>query len=173
MCDIGKKVVVGDQVQEPLQYSPEDSSIRMKIAHAAIISGRRQGGTVPQVGAPKPPSKQRDIHAKPVEGTATRNTITLGRVWDEKTNAPGTAENIVAENANAPQVLRVPAGTSVTFVKPTDNETAHGAVSFWEPEYDSGVLLPGRSYVNHFDIKGEFFYNDPPFPQNTGKIIVY
>ena len=133
----------------------------------------RQGGAVRQVGAPNPPSKRRDIHAKPVEGTATRNTITLGRVWDEETNAPGPAENMVAENANAPQVLRVPVGTSVTFVNPTDNETAHGAVSFWEPEFDSGVLLPGRSYVHHFDIKREFFYNDPPFPQNTGKIIVY
>jgi plastocyanin len=80
---------------------------------------------------------------------------------------------VVAENAMAPQVLRVPVGTSVTFVHPADNTTAHGAVSFWDPEFDTGVLLPGRSYVHRFEAKGEFFYNDPPFPQNTGKIIVY
>ena len=63
----------------------------------------------------------------------------------------------------APQHLRISVGTTVTL---------HAAVSFWEPEFDSGILLPGQSFTHTFNTKGEFFYNDAPYPQNTGKITV-
>ena len=35
-----------------------------------------------------------------------------------------------------------------------------------------GVLMPGQSYQYTFTAPGEYFYNDPVFPQNTGKIVV-
>jgi hypothetical protein len=41
-----------------------------------------------------------------------------------------------------------------------------------DPEFDTGVLLPGRSYAPLRYERG-FFFNDLPFPQDTDKIIVY
>jgi hypothetical protein len=32
--------------------------------------------------------------------------------------------------------------------------------------------MPGESSSHTFMEAGEFFYNDPTFPQNTGKIVV-
>ncbi|MBE3015037.1 PQQ-binding-like beta-propeller repeat protein [Microbispora sp. NEAU-D428] len=127
------------------------------------------GGTVPPAPAPVPPKKRNDIRVAAVNGT----TVTLGRVWDNAAQRPGAKENTVAQNAMSPQHLRVPVGTTVTFVNPADNAYAHAAVSFFEYEFDSGVLMPGQSFTHTFDTPGEFFYNDAIFPQNTGKIVVY
>jgi hypothetical protein len=55
---------------------------------------------------------------------------------------------------------------------PPANANAHGAVSFFENEFDSGLLMPGQSFTHTFTTAGEFFYNDPVFPQSTGKIVV-
>jgi plastocyanin len=32
--------------------------------------------------------------------------------------------------------------------------------------------MPGQSYSYTFNTPGEYFYNDPIAPQNTGKIVV-
>ncbi len=40
------------------------------------------------------------------------------------------------------------------------------------PEFDTGLLMPGQSYAHTFAKPGEYFYNDPAFPQSTGKIVV-
>ena len=45
-------------------------------------------------------------------------------------------------------------------------------MSFFEYEFDSGTLMPGQSFKHTFTKKGEFFYNDPIYPQSTGKIVV-
>jgi plastocyanin len=103
---------------------------------------------------------------------AMDDTVTLGRIWNSSTSAPGTTENTVSQNAMAPQHLVVPVGTTVTFVNPTGNASAHGATSFFEYEFDAGVLVPGQSYTHTFAKAGEYFYNDPIFPQSTGKIVV-
>jgi plastocyanin len=131
------------------------------------------GGTVAPAPAPTLPSKRRDIRTPPVTGADARNTVTLGRIWNAEAKRSGGEENLVAENAMAPQHLRIPVGTTVTFVNPADNKTAHAAVSFWESEFDSGLLLPGQSSTHTFNTKGEFFYNDAAYPQNTAKIVVY
>jgi outer membrane protein assembly factor BamB len=133
----------------------------------------RLGGSVAPAAAPKPPSKRNDVAAAPVSGEEAQDTVTLGRIWNTETKRPGAEENLVAENAMAPQHLRISVGTTVTFVNPSDNKTAHAAVSFWEPEFDTGVLLPGQSFRHAFNTAGEFFYNDALYPQNTGKIVVY
>ena len=39
-------------------------------------------------------------------------------------------------------------------------------------QFDSGTLAPGMSYTHTFRTPGEYYYNDPAFPQNTGLIIV-
>ncbi|NGN62704.1 PQQ-binding-like beta-propeller repeat protein [Streptomyces sp. A7024] len=130
------------------------------------------GGTVDQAPAPKPPSRRNQIRAAAVPGSVTDNTVTLGRVWDSGTGAPGDKENTVAQNAMSPQHLTVPAGTTVTFTNPGGNAMAHGAVSFFEAEFDTGLLMPGQSFEHTFTEPGEYFYNDPPFPQNTGKVVI-
>jgi PQQ-dependent dehydrogenase (methanol/ethanol family) len=130
------------------------------------------GGTVPQAATPTPPPTRNPITATPVTGTAAGNTVTLGRTWDNATSAPGTAESTVAQNAMAPQALTIPVGTTVTFTNPSSNSYAHGAVSFFEYEFDTGVLMPGQSFTFTFATAGEYYYNDPIFPQNTGLIIV-
>jgi plastocyanin len=107
-----------------------------------------------------------------VTAAAAGNTVTLGRVWNAAGGTPGTRENTVAQNAMSPQHLTVPRGTTITFVNPADNHFAHGAVSFFEYEFDTGTLMPGESFQHRFDRPGEYFYNDPIFPQNTGKIVV-
>jgi plastocyanin len=78
----------------------------------------------------------------------------------------------VAQNAMAPQHLTVPAGTTVTFVNPAGNVHTHGAASFFERVFNTGRLSPGESYEHTFTKAGEYFYNDPVFPQSTGKIVV-
>ena len=45
-------------------------------------------------------------------------------------------------------------------------------MSFFDDEFDSGTLAPGKSYTHTFRERGQFYYNDPVFPQNTGLIIV-
>jgi plastocyanin len=128
----------------------------------------RLGGGVAPAATPTPPSKRNQIRVAAVSGT----TVTLGRVWNATTQSPGTAENTVAQNAMSPQNLAVPVGGTVTFVNPAGNANAHGAASFFEYEFDAGLLMPGQSYSHTFATAGEFFYNDPVFPQNTGKIVV-
>lgn len=129
-------------------------------------------GKVPPAPAPTPPSKRNQIRTAPVAGSAVNNTVTLGRVWDSSAGAPGGTENTVAQNAMSPQHLTVPVGTTVTFVNPEGNVYSHGAASFFEHVFNSGRLQPGRSFTHTFTAPGEFFYNDPVFPQNTGKIVV-
>ncbi|WP_433170465.1 PQQ-binding-like beta-propeller repeat protein [Actinoallomurus sp. CA-150999] len=126
------------------------------------------GGRVPQAAAPTPPSKRNQIRSVPVAGT----TITLGRVWNGSTQSPGTEENIVAQNAMSPQNLSITVGTTVTFANPADNAHSHGAASFFDHEFNTGRLAPGTSATHTFNEPGEYFYNDPVFPQNTGKIVV-
>jgi PQQ-dependent dehydrogenase (methanol/ethanol family) len=130
------------------------------------------GGTVAPAATPTPPPNRNPITAPPVTGATAKNTLTLGQIWNSTTSAPGGTENTVAQNAMAPQVLSVPVGTAVTFSNPASNAYAHGAVSFFEYEFDTGVLMPGQSSTHTFTTVGEYFYNDPIFPQNTGMIVV-
>jgi PQQ-dependent dehydrogenase (methanol/ethanol family) len=130
------------------------------------------GGAVPQAAAPATPPTRNPITATPVSGATASNTITLGRIWSSTTNAPGTAENTTAQNAMAPQSLTITAGTAVTFTNPASNAHSHGAVSFFDHEFDTGTVPPGKSYTHTFRNAGQFYYNDPVFPQNTGLIIV-
>jgi PQQ-dependent dehydrogenase (methanol/ethanol family) len=130
------------------------------------------GGTVAPASAPTPPSKRNDVRAAAVTGATANNTVTIGRIWDASKSAPGTTENLVAQNAMAPQHLTIPVGATVTFVNPADNTSAHAAVSFFDDEFDTGVLMPGKFSSHTFNTPGTYFYNDAIYPQNTGKIVV-
>jgi plastocyanin len=132
----------------------------------------RLGGTASPAATPTPPPNRNPITTPPVTGATANNTVTLGRIWNSGTGTPGTTENTVAQNAMSPQVLSVAVGATVTFVNPASNAYAHGAASFFEYEFDTEVLMPGQSSTHTFATAGQYYYNDPIFPQNTGLIIV-
>ena len=70
----------------------------------------------------------------------------------------------------APQALH-PAGTTVTFKNPLACQFSHGAASFFDDGFDTGTLAPGQSFTHTFADPGQYYYNDPVFPQSTGLII--
>ncbi|XVU29574.1 PQQ-binding-like beta-propeller repeat protein [Actinoplanes sp. CA-054009] len=129
------------------------------------------GGTVEPAPAPKPPVVRRPVSGGPVEGSAVNNTVVLARTYDAATGTVGGTES-TAVNGMAPTHLRVPVGTTVTFVNPADNVHAHGATQFFEGLFDIR-LEPGESFQYTFKRRGEFFFNDFHSPRPTGKIEVY
>ena len=128
------------------------------------------GGTGP-AATPPPPVIRRPVSGGPVEGSVVNNTVVLARTYNATTGAVGTTES-TAVNGMAPTHLRVPVGTTVTFVNPTDNVNMHGATQFFEGLFDIR-LQPGETFTYTFATNGEFFYNDPFSARPTGKIEVY
>jgi PQQ-dependent dehydrogenase (methanol/ethanol family) len=124
------------------------------------------GGTVPPAVTPTAPPTRQPITAAAVAGSAVSNTVLLGRT------SATSAESTVSANAMYPQNLVVPVGTTVTFVNPAGSANNHCAYSFFEHEFDTGVLLPGQQFSFAFNTAGEFFYNDCVWPEATGKIVV-
>jgi PQQ-dependent dehydrogenase (methanol/ethanol family) len=129
------------------------------------------GGDVPPAPTPRPPVVRRPVSGGPVEGSAVNNTVILARTYDAATGTVGSTES-TAVNGMAPTHLRVPAGTTVTFVNPADNVNVHGATQFFEGLFDIR-LRPGESFTYTFRCRGEYFFNDSFSPRPTGKIEVY
>jgi PQQ-dependent dehydrogenase (methanol/ethanol family) len=120
---------------------------------------------------PTPPVVRRPVSGPPVEGTVVSNTVVLARTYNPVTNTVGTTES-TAVDAMAPTHLRVPVGTTVTFVNPADNVNVHGATQFFEGLFDVR-LQPGESFSYTFTSAGEYFYNDCFSPRPTGKVVVF
>jgi len=120
--------------------------------------------------APEPPPIRQPILGTAVEGAAVHNTINLARTY--RGGAVSEAES-TAQGAMAPQILRVPKGTTVTFLNPAGNKTEHCATQFYEGLFNSGPIQPGKSFEYTFKETGEYFYNDCTSPRTTGKVIVY
>jgi PQQ-dependent dehydrogenase (methanol/ethanol family) len=129
------------------------------------------GGKLAPAAVPPPPVVRRPVSGGPVEGAVVNNTVVLARTYNVATGAVGTTES-TAVNAMAPTHLRVPVGTTVTFVNPADNVNVHGATQFFEGLFDVR-LKPGESYRHTFTRTGEYFFNDCFSPRPTGKIEVY
>ena len=128
-------------------------------------------GTVAPAAAPTPPVVRRPVSGNPVEGSVVNNTVVLARTYNATTGQVGTTES-TAVNGMAPTWLRVPIGTTVTFVNPADNVNVHGATQFFEGLFNV-KLQPGESFQYTFSEKGEFFFNDCYSPRPTGKVEVY
>jgi plastocyanin len=114
---------------------------------------------------------RRPVSGTAVEGTVVNHTIVLARTYNAVTNTVGTTES-TAVDAMAPTHMRVPVGTTVTFVNPADNVHVHGATQFFEGLFDVR-LQPGESFSYTFTSVGEYFYNDCFSPRPTGKVVVY
>ncbi len=127
-------------------------------------------GPVAPAATPVPPPQRQPITAAAVEGTVTGNTVAIARNWLGGAVAPGES---MSQNSMAPQHLRVPVGTTVTFTNPPDSAEPHCVTQFYEGLFSSPKLAAGQSFSYTFTKAGEYFYNDCTSPRTTGKIVVY
>ncbi|MDF2828230.1 MAG: dehydrogenase [Mycobacterium sp.] len=127
--------------------------------------------------ATAPLSIRRPVSGAAVAGDTVGNTVLLAR--SSRTADTAAARDATAQNAMQPTHLRVPVGTTVTFLNPGaetfpnfPNLKPHCATQFFEGEFNA-KLQPGESYQHTFDRAGEYFFNDCTDPRPTGKIEVY
>jgi plastocyanin len=129
--------------------------------------------------APVPPlvTVRRPVGGRPVEGSAVNNTVYLART--SRTADTADVRDSVNQNAMDPTHLRVPVGTTVTFLNPGaetfpnfPNQKLHCATQFFEGLFNAKVP-PGQSFTYTFDRAGEYFFNDCTDPRPTGKIVAY
>lgn len=149
-----------------------DSLWAFKIDGAYTTESGSQEGP-----ATAPLSIRRPVSGAAVAGETVGNTVLLAR--SSRTADTAAARDATAQNAMQPTHLRVPVGTTVTFLNPGaetfptfPNLKPHCATQFFEGEFNA-KLQPGESYQHTFDRAGEYFFNDCTDPRPTGKIEVY
>jgi PQQ-dependent dehydrogenase (methanol/ethanol family) len=134
----------------------------------------RIGGKLGQASPPAALPGREPVTGATVAGSAVSDTVTLGQTWDASTGQPSGTQDLASETAMAPEIMTVPAGTTVTFENPAGNTKDHCAEAFFDPaSFKIGPLAPGQSGSFRFVTAGTYFYNDcAGFPWNTGEIIV-
>ena len=120
---------------------------------------------------------RRPVGGMPVEGSTVNNTVYLARI--SRTADTAEARDQVDTNAMSPTHLRVPVGTTVTFVNPGaetfphfPNQKPHCATQFFEGLFNP-KLNPGQRFQYTFDRAGEYFFNDCTDPRPSGKVVAY
>jgi glucose dehydrogenase/plastocyanin len=120
---------------------------------------------------------RRPVQGDPVEGATVNNTVLLGR--QDRTTDTAAARDSTSQRGMAPTHLRVPVGTTVTFLNPGaetfpafPNRQPHCATQFFEGLFNAR-LNPGERSEFTFDRAGEYYFNDCTDPRPTGKIEVY
>ena len=123
-----------------------------------------------------PLSIRRPVTGDAVDGSTVDNTVLLAR--SSRTADTAAAADSVTATSMQPTHLRVPVGTTVTFLNPGaetfpahPNKLEHCATQFFEGEFNAR-LQPGESYQHTFTKAGEYFFNDCTDPRPTGKIEV-
>ncbi|MEF7613326.1 PQQ-binding-like beta-propeller repeat protein [Aquincola sp. MAHUQ-54] len=126
---------------------------------------------------PAPFVVRRAVSGSAVEGSTVNNTVYLARA-NQTTDTAASADSI-ATNGMSPTHMRVPVGTTVTFLNPgsaqfpvAPNTKVHCATQFFEGLFNP-KLAPGESFQYKFTKEGEYFYNDCTDPRPTGKIVAY
>jgi plastocyanin len=124
-----------------------------------------------------PLSIRRPVQGGPVEGSAVDNTVYLAR--QSRTADTDGQQDSTLQRAMSPTHMRVPVGTTVTFLNPGaetfpnfPNELPHCATQYFEGLFNP-KLNPGESFEYTFDRAGEYFFNDCTDPRPAGKIEVY
>jgi quinohemoprotein ethanol dehydrogenase len=126
---------------------------------------------------PEPFVVRRPVSGAAVEGATVNNTVYLARA--SRTTDTAAAADGIATNAMNPTNMRVPVGTTVTFLNPgsqqfplAPNTKVHCATQFFEGLFNP-KLAPGESFQYTFAREGEYFYNDCTDPRPTGKVVAY
>jgi quinohemoprotein ethanol dehydrogenase len=148
----------------------------------ALWAFKLGGGYTTESGSQEGPdtaplSIRRPVQGGPVEGATVNNTVLLGR--RDGTTDTATARDSTSQAGMAPTHLRVPVGTTVTFLNPGaetfpnfPNQLPHCATQYFEGLFNP-KLNPGESFQFTFDRAGEYFFNDCTDPRPAGKIEVY
>jgi quinohemoprotein ethanol dehydrogenase len=138
--------------------------------------GYKTASGSPEDPTPAPLVIRRPVGGSAVEGSTVNNTVYLAR--SNRTDV-ATARDSVSGNGMSPTHMRVPVGTTVTFLNPGaetfpnfPNQKLHCATQFFEGKFNP-KLQPGESFQYTFTRAGEYFYNDCTDPRPTGKIEVY
>ena len=120
---------------------------------------------------------RRPVSGQPVEGGTVNNTVYLARASRDADTAED--QDLVNANAMNPTHLRVPVGTTVTFLNPGretfpnfPNQKLHCATQYFEGLFNP-KLNPGERFEYTFDRAGEYFFNDCTDPRPTGKVVAY
>jgi glucose dehydrogenase len=120
---------------------------------------------------------RRPVQGGPVEGATVNNTVYLGR--QDRTTDTAAARDSTSQRGMAPTHLRVPVGTTVTFLNPGaqtfpnfPNRLPHCATQYFEGLFNPR-LDPGERFDFTFDRAGEYYFNDCTDPRPAGKIEVY
>ena len=129
-----------------------------------------------EANTPSPLTIRRPVGGSAVEGSTVNNTVYLGR--NSRTDV-ATARDSTSTSGMNPTFMRVPVGTTVTFLNPGaatlpnfPNVKMHCATQFFEGLFNP-KLNPGESFQYTFNRAGEYFYNDCTDPRPTGKIVAY
>jgi glucose dehydrogenase/plastocyanin len=124
-----------------------------------------------------PLSIRRPVQGGPVEGSTVDNTVYLARA--SRTADTNGQQDSTLQRAMQPTHMRVPVGTTVTFLNPgaetfpnVPNVLPHCATQYFEGLFNAR-LNPGESFEYTFDRAGEYFFNDCTDPRPAGKIEVY
>ncbi|GAA3349552.1 hypothetical protein GCM10020358_72120 [Amorphoplanes nipponensis] len=126
---------------------------------------------------PAPLTIRRPVQGAAVEGATVDNTVYLAR--PDRTTDTAPAADSTSQRGMAPTHLRVPVGTTVTFVNPGaetfpnfPNRLPHCATQYFEGLFNPR-LRPGERFAFTFGRAGEYFFNDCTDPRPAGKIEVY
>jgi quinohemoprotein ethanol dehydrogenase len=124
-----------------------------------------------------PLSIRRPVQGGPVEGDVVDNTVYLARA--SRTADTNGQQDSRLQRAMSPTHMRVPVGTTVTFLNPGaetfpnfPNALPHCATQYFEGLFNPR-LNPGESFDFTFDRAGEYFFNDCTDPRPAGKIEVF
>ena len=127
---------------------------------------------------PAPLTIRRPVSGNAVEGSSVNNTVYLARRTRTDTTANDNRDSVNAAGMN-PTHMRVPVGTTVTFLNPGPetfplfpNQRPHCATQFFEGLFNPR-LNPGQSFQYKFTRAGEYFFNDCTDPRPTGKVVAY
>ncbi|MEX2556104.1 MAG: copper-containing nitrite reductase [Actinomycetota bacterium] len=146
-------------VDVPGTYLLVDHAIARTVHKGALGSIMAEGAANPEVfapGADNPPPAGDDGHGGEPAGQPV--TITQG-AWDQAN----------AEHAYDPAVIRVKAGTTVTWTN--GDEVAH-TVTADDGSFDSGFLNAGQSWSHTFTEPGTYAYHCIPHPWMKGTVFV-
>jgi quinohemoprotein ethanol dehydrogenase len=130
-----------------------------------------------ELPTPAPLNMRRPVGGNAVEGATVNNTVYLARA--NTTTDTAAAADSISTNGMSPTHMRVPVGTTVTFLNPGPaqfaqfpNTKPHCATQFFEGLFNP-KLNPGQSFQYTFAKEGEYFYNDCTDPRPTGKVVAY
>jgi quinohemoprotein ethanol dehydrogenase len=163
-------------------YSINGVQYVLAISEGDKLWAFKLGGSLKQASGssemptPAPFTVRRAVSGGAVEGSTVGNSVWLAR--PNRSDVAASVDSF-ATNGMSPTHLRVPVGTTVSFVNPGPAQTplfpntkVHCATQFFEGLFNP-KLAPGQTFQYTFAKEGEYFYNDCADPRPTGKVVAY